>query len=68
MKPSKVYFDKIPWFFENLNLQEWICDQIEQAQKEAYNQAIEDSNQLLWSLSDADYMYISKYMLKLKKQ
>ena len=43
MKTPKEYFDKIPYDFEVPNIEEWVCDQIKQAQKDAYNQAIDDA-------------------------
>lgn len=43
MKDPKEYFDKIPYDFRIPNAKEWICEQILSAQKDAYNQAIEDS-------------------------
>lgn len=42
MKNPEEYFNKIPYNFEVKNVKEWICEQIEKAQKDAYNQAIQD--------------------------
>ena len=43
MKDPKEYFDKIPYDFRVPNAKEWICEQILNAQKDAYNEAIGDA-------------------------
>ena len=48
MKDPEEYFDKIPYDFRVPNAKEWICEQILNAQKDAYNQAIEDAIDAEW--------------------
>lgn len=42
MKNPEEYFDKIPYDFRIPNAKEWICEQILSAQKDAYNNALLD--------------------------